>query len=93
MKQYDTFILLRDLNPVIKKGFRGVILDTYEEHIDGLKCVREVEVEFVKENGTNYAYNNEATFCIDVVLIKIICDHRIHDLPERIHTGCVHSHE
>ena len=64
MKQYDIFILKEDLNPEIKAGMEGVILDIYNnDHI---------EVEFVKEDGTNYEYKGQATFTIkkDIIYLK-----------------------
>jgi len=63
MKQYNTFILLEDINPVIKKGMTGVILEIYNEN--------EIEVEFVKPDGTNYEYEGSPTFCIKTKIIKI----------------------
>lgn len=62
MQQYQTFELLKDINPVIKKGMHGVILevlatDTYE-------------VEFVKEDGTNFEYQGHFTFTITQTDLK-----------------------
>ena len=56
MKQYDTFILKEDLNPEIKAGMTGVILEIYSQN--------DIEVEFVKQDGTNYEYNGQPTFTI-----------------------------
>ncbi len=63
MKQYDTFVLIKDLNPNITKGFEGVILEVYDSNT--------IEVEFVKEDGTNHEYNGMYTFQIDRALIEI----------------------
>ena len=64
MKQYDTFILKEDLNPEIKAGITGVILEI---------CGKDdIEVEFVKQDGTNYEYNGQPTFTIKKNIIEII---------------------
>jgi hypothetical protein len=57
LKQFDVFELAKDINPNIKKGMRGVILDIWG--------VDAYEVEFVKEDGTNYEYKGQSTFTID----------------------------
>jgi hypothetical protein len=64
MKQYDRFILKEDLNPVIKAGMTGVILEIYSE--------KDIEVEFVKEDGANYKYNESFTFTISKDIIELI---------------------
>ena len=51
MKQYDTFILLEDLNPEIKAGMTGVILEISNKD--------EVVAEFVKPDGSNYEYKGK----------------------------------
>ena len=56
MKQYDTFILKEDLNPEIKAGMTGVVLEIFTKD--------EIEAEFLKEDGSNYEYNGQATFTI-----------------------------
>ena len=55
-KQYDIFELLKDLNPNIKKGMVGVILEVYDENT--------YEVEFVKGDATNYEFEGKSTFTI-----------------------------
>ena len=64
MKPYDTFVLLEDLNPSITKGMQGVILEIYDSDT--------LEVEFVKEDGSNYEYNHQFTFQIKVKSIQVI---------------------
>jgi hypothetical protein len=64
MKQYDCFILKVDLNPEIKAGMRGVILEIYDNN--------NFEAEFVKEDGTNYEYEKQSTFTISKNIIEII---------------------
>ncbi len=61
IKQYDTFILAKDINPVIVKGMRGVVLDIWSE--------KGLEVEFVKEDATNYEYQGNYTFTVDISYI------------------------
>ncbi len=57
IKQYDVFELSKDINPTIIKGMSGVILE--------ICGVDSYEVEFVKEDGTNFEYNGQFTFTID----------------------------
>jgi len=64
VKQYDTFILKKDLNPAIKAGMIGVILEIYSKD--------DIEVEFVKDDGTNYGYNSEYIFTIKKDIIEIV---------------------
>jgi hypothetical protein len=63
-KQYDVFELARDINPVIRKGMRGVILEVWDFGV--------FEVEFVKEDATNYEYNGASTFTIKLEDIESI---------------------
>ena len=72
IKQYDRFVLLQDINPVITKGFIGVVLEKYAPIKQKPGCAEDIEVEFVKTNGTNYTYCGVSTFCIDSSLINII---------------------
>ncbi len=57
LKQYDVFILKRDINPEITKGMQGVILEIWDND--------NYEVEFVKEDGTNFEFQGKSTFNID----------------------------
>ena len=57
LKQFDAFELAKDINPNINQGMWGVILDIWG--------VDAYEVEFVKEDGTNYEYKGQSTFTID----------------------------
>jgi hypothetical protein len=63
MNQYDTFMLLEDLNPIIKKGMSGVILEIYDSEY--------IEVEFVNQDGSNIGYKEQFTFTINKKIIKI----------------------
>jgi hypothetical protein len=63
MKEYDTFILKKDLNPVIQTGMRGCILEIYDEE--------NVEVEFPNKDGSNYKYEGQYTFAIKTNSIEI----------------------
>jgi len=56
-KQYQIFVLNRDINPVIVKGMQGVILEVLDSDT--------YEVEFVKEDGTNYEYQDLFTFTLN----------------------------
>lgn len=62
--QYDVFELAKDINPVIKKGMRGVILEIWSKD--------SFEVEFPKEDGMNYEYEEFWTFTIDQSYISKI---------------------
>jgi len=57
IKQYDVFILINDINPIIVKGMEGVILEIWNND--------SYEVEFVKEDGSNYEFGGQSTFTID----------------------------
>jgi ribonuclease inhibitor len=56
-KQYDIFELTKDINPVVKKGMIGVILEVWNSN--------NFEVEFVKNDGSNYVYEGFGTFTVD----------------------------
>lgn len=56
-KQYDVFILSKDINPAITQGMQGVILEIWDDN--------RYDVEFVKEDGTNYEFEGQSTFTID----------------------------
>jgi|688.fasta_scaffold119040_4 hypothetical protein len=57
-KQYDIFKLSKDVNPAVREGMTGVILEVWSRN--------SFEVEFVKSDGTNVEYLGEATFTIDL---------------------------
>ena len=52
-KQYDAFKLAKDINHKITKGMEGVILEIYDS--------KTYEVEFVKEDGSNYEFEGQFT--------------------------------
>lgn len=66
MKQYDSFELLEDISPSIKKGMIGVILEIYDSE--------NVEVEFFDKDGINYYHENSPTLAIKTSIIKIVDD-------------------
>lgn len=57
IKQYDVFVLSKDINPTIIKGMQGVILEAWNDDT--------YLVEFIKEDGTNYEFETQSTFTID----------------------------
>lgn len=61
-QQYQTFILSKDLNPVITAGMIGVILEVYDKNT--------FEAEFVKSDGSNYEFEGQGTFTVqsDVIV-------------------------
>lgn len=63
MKQFDTFELLEDLNPNIRQGMEGVILEIYNPMT--------IEVEFVREDGTNIKFEGQITYQISPEIIRI----------------------
>lgn len=65
MKQYDSVELLEDLNPILKKGMRGAILEVYDEG-------EAFEVEFVKKDAINYEYEGQNTFAVPKGKLKLI---------------------
>lgn len=64
MKQFDTFTLKEDLNPAIKAGMSGVLLEIYDRTT--------IEVEFATPDGNHYEYNREQTFTIKTNIIELI---------------------
>ena len=68
MKQYSTFILLKDISSTIKKGMTGVILEIYDSE--------NIEVEFLNEEGINYIHENSATITIKTSIISHVHDQR-----------------
>jgi hypothetical protein len=59
IKQYQSFELSRDLNPVKVKGMIGIILEIWEPD-------KIFEVEFCYEGGNNYEYEGQGTFTISI---------------------------
>ena len=64
IKEYSVFILKKDLNSVIKAGMKGTVLLVYDGN--------NFEVEFVKNDGTNYEFNDHATFTIQREYIEVV---------------------
>jgi hypothetical protein len=63
-KQYDTIKLQRDLDPVIKAGMVGVILEIWDDDA--------FEVEFLINDGTNYEYIGQYIFTISSDDFKVV---------------------
>jgi len=61
IKQFDVFILAKDINPAITRGMSGVILEIWDNY--------SYEVEFVKDDGTNYEFDGQSAFTIDSTYI------------------------
>jgi hypothetical protein len=62
--KHDCIEMIKDINPVIKKGMIGVILMKFND-VD-------FEVEFVKADGTNYEYEGNFTFTISASEFKLV---------------------
>lgn len=56
LAQYQTIRLLKDINPVLKTGMTGVILEVWDKVT--------FEVEFLDKDGFNYTYSGQATFTL-----------------------------
>jgi hypothetical protein len=56
IRQYDVFILAKDLNILITEGMQGVILEMCDSN--------EFLTEYVREDGINYKYEVEAMFTV-----------------------------
>ena len=69
IKQYDVFILSKDINPNITRGMQGVVLEIWSAN--------DFEVEFVKEDGSNYEFEGSPTFTIDKSFIDKLLDKEI----------------
>jgi hypothetical protein len=59
IEQYQIFELARDLNPVIVNGMLGTILQI-------LRPDEVFEVEFVKDEVSNYEFDGQFTFTISI---------------------------
>jgi len=66
-RQYEIVELTRDLNPTIKEGMVGTILEVWSDNA--------FEVEFLDDEGINYEYNGEATFTVTAQDIKASSKH------------------
>lgn len=64
MKIHDVVELLVDLNESIKKGLKGTVLEILGSN--------HVEIEFVKEDGTNFDHEGEITFTVSKNKLRII---------------------
>lgn len=56
LAQYQVIILLKDINPVLKTGMTGVILEVWGKET--------FEVEFLDQDGLNYTYSGQITFTL-----------------------------
>lgn len=61
INQYDTVELLEDINPNIKRGMKGVVLEKYSDE--------DYEIEFL-DKGKNIEYKNQFTFTVNRKLLK-----------------------
>ena len=60
--QYDSFVLSKDINPAVREGMTGVILEVWSDNY--------FEVEFVKKDGRNIEFEGLGVFTIDKSYIK-----------------------
>jgi len=65
INQYDIIEITEDINPKIKKGMRGTILEKYDED--------NFEIEILDSEGVNISFDNQFTFTVDRrKLIKVV---------------------
>jgi hypothetical protein len=64
LKKYDIIELQEDLNPKLKKGMRGTILEKFNEE--------NFEIEIVDMEGQNIDFDNQFTFTVSRNQIKRI---------------------
>ena len=62
--KYQTIKLLRDINPVVTQGMKGVILEVLSPN--------EFEVEFLNEQGKNYVFDGQYTFTIKATDFQLL---------------------
>lgn len=63
IKQHDVVLLSEDINPVLRKGTKVVILEVYENG-------KAFEIEAVNPDGRNVTYKNQTTFTVSKNQIK-----------------------
>jgi len=63
-EEHQCVKIIIDLNPVIKSGMTGVILEVFEND--------DYIVEFLDENGFNYCYEDECIFTINGMSLQAI---------------------
>jgi len=56
MQQYQVIELIVDINPKLRKGMEGVILEIWDADT--------YEVEFVNDDGTNIEFEGMSTFTL-----------------------------
>jgi hypothetical protein len=61
-QQYQVIELTRDLNPILKAGVKGTILEVWDDYT--------FEVEFLDGVGFNYEYGGEQIFTLTANDIK-----------------------
>ena len=60
--QYDIIELIEDINPKLRKGMRGTILEKYNDD--------NFEIEILDSDGNNVTFGDLATFTVDNTQIK-----------------------
>ena len=56
MQQYQAIELIVDINPKLRKGMKGVILEIWDADT--------YEVEFINDDGTNIGFEGMSTFTV-----------------------------
>ena len=64
INQYDLIEITEDINPKIKKGMRGTILEKYDDD--------NFEIEVLNSEGVSISFDNQFTFTVERRKIKRI---------------------
>lgn len=62
LMQYDTVEVIKDINPSIKAGMVGLVMDVYGS---------DAEVMFTSDTGMTYSFEGETSFLISQSLLMI----------------------
>ncbi|AMM50681.1 hypothetical protein TH61_05115 [Rufibacter sp. DG15C] len=57
IKQYDVVELTEDINPNLKKGMHGAVLEKYNEDA--------YEIEVIDKNGNTLSFGTDYTFTVN----------------------------
>ncbi|WP_165824127.1 DUF4926 domain-containing protein [Pseudochryseolinea flava] len=57
INQYDVIEITEDINPKVKRGMQGAILEKYNED--------DFEIEILDKEGVNISFGNQFTFTVN----------------------------
>jgi hypothetical protein len=64
VNQYDIIELTQDINPKLKKGMQGTILEKYNDDT--------LEIEVLDAYGSNISFNDQFTFTVEKTQVRKI---------------------